>query len=343
MNEPAFGSTLSSPSECHPHPARFMPIGLLSFSTFETTSTSGNPGRLNSSGSMMCSGPSRRVNATCCAGVHLDAAEEQDAVPVPRGFDLRDGGVVDRAGEIDADGFRRRKAHPAGGLAMSWPRPRSKRCGPRKIIPPTGNRVGPPRSKGRGQCRASLWEPAMWNRRRTLRTLAAAGAYALIRPSPAPAQPRAIADPPDPVDRRAAAGRRPRQLDHVQRRRRPGCARRLRRGDAQLRRRGRPDDRLVADVRLVAGGHRLRAAQGGAHRAHLRRRQGLDVELARPRADRAVAPELAGEPVRSRAGPQSAQLAGALADAVRDEGRGSSSVTSASRRRKGGVIARSSS
>jgi hypothetical protein len=41
MNEPAFGSTLSSPSECHPQPARFMPIGLLSFSTFETTSTSG--------------------------------------------------------------------------------------------------------------------------------------------------------------------------------------------------------------------------------------------------------------------------------------------------------------
>jgi diketogulonate reductase-like aldo/keto reductase len=32
----------------------------------------------------------------------------------------------------------------------------------------------------------------MWNRRRTLRTLAAAGAYAFIRPSPAPAQPRAL-------------------------------------------------------------------------------------------------------------------------------------------------------
>jgi diketogulonate reductase-like aldo/keto reductase len=38
----------------------------------------------------------------------------------------------------------------------------------------------------------------MWNRRRTLRTLAAAGAYAVIRPSPAPAQPRAILTRPIP-------------------------------------------------------------------------------------------------------------------------------------------------
>jgi diketogulonate reductase-like aldo/keto reductase len=35
-------------------------------------------------------------------------------------------------------------------------------------------------------------EPAMWNRRRALRTLAAAGAYAVVRPSTALAQPRAI-------------------------------------------------------------------------------------------------------------------------------------------------------
>ena len=38
----------------------------------------------------------------------------------------------------------------------------------------------------------------MWNRRRTLCTLAAAGAYAVIRPSPAPAQPRAMLTRPIP-------------------------------------------------------------------------------------------------------------------------------------------------
>jgi diketogulonate reductase-like aldo/keto reductase len=41
-------------------------------------------------------------------------------------------------------------------------------------------------------------EPAMWNRRRTLQALAAAGAYALVRPSPAPGEPRAILTRPIP-------------------------------------------------------------------------------------------------------------------------------------------------
>ena len=51
-NDPAFGMALSSPSECQPQPARFRPIALPSSSTFDTTKTSGWPGRLNSSGSM---------------------------------------------------------------------------------------------------------------------------------------------------------------------------------------------------------------------------------------------------------------------------------------------------
>ena len=68
-------------------------------------------------------------------------------------------------------------------------------------------------------------------------------------------------------------------------------------------------------------GHGL--AQGGAGRAHLLRGQGVDlVGRPRPRADRAIAPALAGAAIRSRAGPQPAQLAGASADAVRDEGGG---------------------
>ena len=61
------------------------------------------PGRLNSGGSMMCSGPSRRVNATCCVGVHVDVAEQQDAVAVPRLLDFRERRVVDVAAEVDAD------------------------------------------------------------------------------------------------------------------------------------------------------------------------------------------------------------------------------------------------
>jgi diketogulonate reductase-like aldo/keto reductase len=41
-------------------------------------------------------------------------------------------------------------------------------------------------------------EPAMWNRRRALRMLAAAGAYAMLRPATALAQPRAILTRPIP-------------------------------------------------------------------------------------------------------------------------------------------------
>src|SRR6185369_2755331 len=41
-------------------------------------------------------------------------------------------------------------------------------------------------------------EPAMWNRRHTLRTLAAAGAHALIRPSLAASAPRAMLTRPIP-------------------------------------------------------------------------------------------------------------------------------------------------
>ena len=69
-------------------------------------------------------------------------------------------------------------------------------------------------------------------------------------------------------------------------------------------------------------GYGLRKARRLAA-ARLRGRQGLDLlGRARPRADRGVAPALARAALRSAAGPQPARLAGAPADAVRDEGGG---------------------
>ena len=53
----------------------------------------------------------------------------------------------------------------------------------------------------RVEVRSALWdpiEPAMWNRRRALRMLAAAGACAALRPATAAAQPRAILTRPIP-------------------------------------------------------------------------------------------------------------------------------------------------
>ena len=64
---------------------------------------------------------------------------------------------------------------------------------------------------------------------------------------------RCTADAAHSLHRRGAAGDRAGQLDHLQRRQRRCRARRLHRGGARLLRRRRPDDRFVADVRLVAG------------------------------------------------------------------------------------------
>ena len=81
-------------------------------------------------------------------------------------------------------------------------------------------------------------------------------------------------------------------------------------------------DRLLADVRLVAGGDRLRPAHKlGPPAAALRGRQGLDLlGRARPGTDRGVPPALGRPALRPAAGPQPAVVGGASADAVRDEG-----------------------
>ena len=94
--------------------------------------------------------------------------------------------------------------------------------------------------------------------------------------------------------------------------------------DARVLRRRRPDDRLVADVRLVAGviGYGLREASAPAAQSSPPTRSGSSSGRARAGADRGVAPALERRPLRPAAGPQPAALAGAPADAVRDEGGG---------------------
>ena len=104
------------------------------------------------------------------------------------------------------------------------------------------------------------------SRRRLLRAVAATAAAALVRPPVASAQPALGSHQADPLDRRGAARGRARQLDHLQCRRRPGRARRLRAGDGRLLRRRRAPDRFVADVRLVPEGDRTTGSAGSSGR-----------------------------------------------------------------------------
>ena len=177
------------------------------------------------------------------------------------------------------------------------------------------------------------------------RTVLAGFAARRRRPRPAVdrARPgRRAHHPKDPVQRRGHPGGRPRHLDHVQCRQRPRRARRLRRGDARLLRRGRPHDRFFADVRLVAGRDRPRPAQARPAGCAVLGRQGLDLlRRARSRADRDVARPLGRAALRPASGPQPAVLGGASAGAAADEGRGPRALLSASPRRKGAAIATS--
>ena len=134
-------------------------------------------------------------------------------------------------------------------------------------------------------------------------------------------------DTGDPVQRRSPAAGRPRHLDHLQRRRRRRCTGCLQRRHAGLLRRGRADDRFVADVRLVPGRRRARAVANPVDCARVRRRQGLGRSgRARSGSDRGVAPALERAPLRPAPGAQPAGVAGASADAVGDEGGGAASL-----------------
>ena len=79
-----------------------MPIGLPFSVRFETTTISGAPGTLQRSPKMLNSiSPKRRVKATCCVGVILLVAEEDDAMLVIGALDRGEGRVVERLGQID--------------------------------------------------------------------------------------------------------------------------------------------------------------------------------------------------------------------------------------------------
>ena len=159
-------------------------------------------------------------------------------------------------------------------------------------------------------------------RRSVLCSLLAVGAGTVLRPMLGFAQPRRMLTRPIPSSGEALPVVGLGQLDHVQRGQRSRRARRLRRGHAQLLRGWRPDDRLLADVRLLAGGDRIRPHQArravassfpptrsGSPRVRSGRAQ---IEKSRRHLERPA--------LRPRAGPQPALVAGASADAVRDEG-----------------------
>ena len=161
----------------------------------------------------------------------------------------------------------------------------------------------------------------MWNRRRALRALAAAGAYAALRPSIARAQPRAILTRPIPStgELLPVVGLGSWITFNV--------------GDDSVARDACADvmrNFVEAGGRMIDSSPMYGSSQDvigyGLRKAALTARifsadkVWISSGRARTRADRAIAPQVAGEPIRSRAGPQPAQLAGAFADAVRDEG-----------------------
>src|SRR5207244_5809280 len=71
--------------------------------------------------------------------------------------------------------------------------------------------------------------------------------------------------PSDTLDPRGDTDRRIGDLDHLQRRRRSGAQGRVRWRHGRLLRGGRPHDRLLAHVWLVAAGDRLRPAKARAN------------------------------------------------------------------------------
>ena len=117
------------------------------------------------------------------------------------------------------------------------------------------------------------------------------------------------------------SGGRAWHLDHLQCRRRPGAARRMRRCDCRLLPGGRAHDRFLAHVRLLAACDRLRPGTARPARSVVFRREGLDlVGRGRASADRAVAPLLGRAELRPRAGPQPRGLGSASENFVHHEG-----------------------
>ena len=136
----------------------------------------------------------------------------------------------------------------------------------------------------------------------------------------------AAADAPHPVQRRSLAAHRPGQLDHLQRRQRRCGGGRLHRGRARLLRRWWADDRQLADVRLVAAHDRAGTGKAEAARPVLRRKGVGGRRCARAGADGGLAHLLGRAALRPDAGAQPAGLAGPLAAAAGDEGRGQAAV-----------------
>ena len=226
---------------------------------------------------------------------------------------------------------------------------RSRRAGRRAIQETSGmaRRTGTLDETGSGG-RTPMRQRDTISRRAFLASLGAVGAASALRPLKAAVAPEVPAAHPGPILTRAipssgreAAARRARKLDHVQRRRRRPGAQFLRRGHGRLLPGGRPADRLLADVRLVAGGHRVRPRQARASVAALRGRQGLDVlGRGRPAADRGIAAPLGHSALRPARGPQPDVLGGSPPHALRDEEGGPAAATSASRRPRGGATTR---
>src|SRR5262249_19000617 len=126
----------------------------------------------------------------------------------------------------------------------------------------------------------------------------------------------------DTLDRRRVARGRARQLDHLQCRQRPDCARRLRAGDDRLLRFWRAPDRFLSHVWLVPEGDWVWSQQAQWAAELIFGRQGLALlRLPPPGPDRSLPPILGRASLRSAAGPPSPLLGGAPADAVCHEGR----------------------
>ena len=98
--------------------------------------------------------------------------------------------------------------------------------------------------------------------------------------------------PSHPLNPRGDPDRRTRDLDHLQRRRRSGAQGRMRWRHGRLLRGGRPHDRFLPHVWLVAAGDRLRPSKARATLRAILGRKGLDVlrqRQVRPRSSNRVA------------------------------------------------------
>ena len=72
---------------------------------FETISISGWPASWNWCSTWICSGPKRRLKATCCARRDALVAKHEHVMVEMRAVDAREIGVVERLRDVEADHF----------------------------------------------------------------------------------------------------------------------------------------------------------------------------------------------------------------------------------------------